>query len=65
MEINEIIRRLRNKGHSIGDPVVNSDGKLCVRIDDVSMFQRDAEELALGRAKLDEIIERNRGKNLP
>lgn len=64
MNASEIVRQLRVSGHIYGDCYMNSKGQLCLIIDDVAMFQFDAEDLLRGRATPKEIIERNKGENL-
>jgi len=64
MDANEIIRQLRAAGHTCGDIYMNGKGQLCVVVDDVAMFQPDACDLLRNRATLNEIIERNKGKDL-
>jgi len=65
MHANEVVRQLRATGHTCqGDPYVNSDGQLILLVDNVAMFRQDAEDLLMGRTKIEEIVERNRGKDL-
>lgn len=65
MHANEIVRQPRASGHTCQrDPYVNSDGQLILLVDNVAMFRRDAEDLLMGRTRIEEIVGRNRGKNL-
>jgi hypothetical protein len=42
-----------------------NDGALLLLIDNTFMFEKDADELALGTATMDQIVERNNGKVFP
>jgi hypothetical protein len=65
MHANEIIRQLGASGDTCqGEPYMNSDGQLILVVDNVAMFRRDAEDLVMGRTKIEEIVGRNRGKDL-
>ena len=58
-------RLLTENGFEIGDPVMIPGGPLLCRVNNVLMFEWDAEDLAFGRATLNQILERNKGKVLP
>ncbi len=64
MDANDITRELRAAGRNCGDIYMNGKGQLCLVVDDVAMFQADAETLLRGRSTLKEIIESNKGKDL-
>jgi hypothetical protein len=65
LDTNEVIRQLRAKGHKCSKQIyANPERRICLVIDDVAMFEPDAEDLLLGKATLNEIIERNKGKDL-
>jgi hypothetical protein len=57
----ECVRLLKDKGFEIGASY-NREGQILVRINNVSMFATDAEDLAHDRATVKQIIERNAGK---
>ena len=65
MELKEIQDKLKENGHQLGTMVVNSDGMMCLLVDGVYMFQRDAADLCRGFATIEQIATRNSGKNIP
>jgi len=58
-------RLLKKKGFEVGNPAKLESGPVLVRINDVFMFQSDAEDLAHDRVTLQQIVERNKGKVFP
>ncbi len=65
MDTNEVIRQLRATGHKCSrQTYANMERRICLVIDDVAMFEPDAENLLRGKATLDQIIERNKGRDL-
>jgi hypothetical protein len=60
----DVLRVLKQQGHELGTEVVNSDGRFCRPVDGVMMFRTDMRDLARG-VPLDQIVRRNKGKNLP
>ena len=65
MDLKEIQDKLKANGHQLGRSVVNTDGKICLLVDGVFMFQPDAADLCRGYATIDQIVTRNAGKNIP
>lgn len=66
MTIDEIVSGLRERGCSIRDSAVNKAGKFVHVVDpwDVAMFHEDIADVLAGRASVDEVVSRNRGKDL-
>jgi hypothetical protein len=65
LDTDEIIKQLRAKGRKRSKQIyANPERRICLVIDDVAMFEPDAEDLLLGKATLNQIVERNKGNNL-
>jgi glycine cleavage system regulatory protein len=69
MEMNEVVRRLKQIGCNIARTQINSRGRPVHLVKHVSgwnvaMFQEDAADLASQRATINAIIARNEGADL-
>jgi len=60
MDENELVEKLRAKGHVLGTPYVRHDGIMMWVIDNVAMFRPEAAELANGTATLEQILARKK-----
>ena len=60
MDENELLGKLKSKGHKVGTPYVRHDGKMMWVVDEVGMFRLEAVELANGRTTVEEILRRKR-----
>ena len=56
---------LTGKGFTIGQTAIRTDGMALVEVNDTFMFETDADDLAHGRASLEDILKRNDGKIFP
>jgi glycine cleavage system regulatory protein len=66
MDLQEITRRLQDRGCAIARSQVNQRGRFVYLIQpwNIAMFQEDIADILSGRATLDEIIDRNTGADL-
>jgi hypothetical protein len=65
MDDEGLVRKLKERGYSIGRNVVRDDGLMLWLINDVFMFRPDAVDLASGVVSLEDVLWRNRGKVFP
>jgi len=60
------VRMLKERGHTLGELAARqSDQALLVEVDHVFMFEGDAVDVAEGRATVEQVKMRNRGKVFP
>jgi len=66
MDIQEIVRRLHDKGCVLERSQVNQKGRIVHLIQpwNVAMFHEDIADILMGRATLDEVVSRNKGADL-
>ena len=62
MDIEQIVRLLRDRGCAIARSQVNPGGRFVYLVQpwDVAMFHKDIADILSGRATLGEVVERNR-----
>src|SRR5579883_706743 len=65
MDDEELVRRLKERGYTLGDSAVRDDGRFLWQVNETFMFRQDAIDLATGAAMLGDILERNEGKVFP
>lgn len=66
MDIEQIVRLLRERGSAIARSQVNAGGRFVHLVQpwDVAMFHEDIADILSGRATLSEVVRRNRGADL-